>query len=67
MKIFSKLSFEKQIKAKALDLGIVHVGITSIDKPKHYDAYVKWTESGYAGGHVVSDRRRKKEKTRRAE
>lgn len=62
MKIFSKQSLEQQIKAKALELGIVHVGITSIEKPKHYDAYVKWTEAGYAGEmwYLTEEQRMKK-------
>lgn len=48
MKVLSS-KFEQQIKAKAKELGIVHLGITSIEKPKHFDNYVQWTEKGYAG------------------
>ncbi|MCC7460073.1 MAG: DUF1730 domain-containing protein, partial [Proteobacteria bacterium] len=49
MKTFSKTELPQQIKSKATELGIAHMGITSIEKPKHFDNYVAWTEKGYAG------------------
>jgi len=62
MKIFSKDTLEQRIKAKALELGIVHLGITSVDKPKHYENYVQWTEKGYAGEmwYLTEEQRKKK-------
>lgn len=42
-------SLEYKIKTKAKELGIVHIGITSVEQPKHYENFVQWTEKGYAG------------------
>jgi epoxyqueuosine reductase len=42
-------SLEHRIKTKATELGIVHLGITSVDKPKHFEHFVQWAEKGYAG------------------
>ena len=42
-------TLEKRIKSKAAEIGIVHLGMTSVDKPKHFENYVQWAEKGYAG------------------
>lgn len=62
MKIFSQTSFERQIKAKAQEFGIVHLGITSMEQPKHYNNYLQWTEKGYAGEmwYLTEEERKKK-------
>lgn len=43
------MKFEQQIKVQARELGIAHLGITSITKPRHFENYVQWIEKGYAG------------------
>ena len=49
MKIIDQSIFKTNLKAKALELGIVHLGVTSANPAEHYDRYVEWTQKGYAG------------------
>lgn len=62
MKTNGQNSIESKLKAKASGLGIVHLGITSIDTPRHFSNYVEWTEKGYAGEmwYLTEDQRKKK-------
>ncbi len=62
MKIFNKTTFKTELKAKALELGIVHLGITSAQSAEHYQYYIDWAEKGYAGEmwYLTEDKRKEK-------
>lgn len=53
---------EQRIKDFAQTLGVVHLGITTPEPPKHYHQYIQWTEKGYAGSMWYLTEKERKQK-----